>query len=174
MRFKQNGNKADTVCLVVRNAESSATIPKGTPVVLKLTANSAAAGDGLDVVLPSTAGNIHSSALRYGVALQNLATGEYGEAMALGVMPYGIITRATRAASSDSWTSSASIAASLGLGLETINNAFATGASAAGSVVSSPDAFLIDSIASMAASATATSDTRTAITVSARVFVRML
>ena len=176
MRFKMAGNKADKIISVVRNGETSVAIPRGAPVVLKLS-TTAADNDGLDVVLASTAGSPLSAALRFGVALTAIAAGDFGEVVRNGIMPYALVTRATRAASSDSWTSSASIASGIGLGLDIVagNNAFILGgASAAGSVVSGPDAVLLDSIASMAASASATSDTRTAITIAARVFVRML
>ena len=169
MRFKAIGNKADNVIGVVRNNDT-VSIPRGTPLVLQIDQTN----DGLDVLLPSTAGNPLSAALRYGVALSTMAVGDYGETFLFGVCPYVLISRMTRAASTDSWTSSASQASGIGLGLDTLNNVFLLGASAAGSVLSAPNAVLIDSLASAAASASATSDSRTAVTSGVRAFVRML
>lgn len=171
MRINQVGNLRDSVTVNIKNAEASASIPRGTPVVLVLNATD----DGLAVVLPSTAGAALSFNARLGVATTGLIANAIGEAIAFGYVAYALITRMTRAASSDSWTSSASTASGIGLGIDTLNNAFLMGASRAGSLVSAADnAWLVDSLASSAASATATSDTRTAITNGVRVFVRML
>lgn len=171
MRLMQVGNKADIIAVNIKNAEASATIPRGTPVILVLNATD----DGLAVVLPSTAGAALSFNARLGVATAAITATQYGEAIAFGYVAYALITRMTRAASSDSWTSSASAASGIGLGIDTLNNAFLLGASRAGSLVSAADnAWLVDSLASSAASATTTADTRTAITNGVRVFVRML
>lgn len=170
MRMKQAGNKADSMIAVVRNNEASASIPKGTPVVLQIDSTN----DGLEVILPATAGSALSNALRYGVVTTTLAALDYGESFLFGICPYALITRMTRAASSDSWTSSASQASGIGLGLDTINNAFVLGASAVGSLLTCPNAVLIDSLASSAASASTTSDSRTAITNAVRAFIRMM
>jgi hypothetical protein len=178
MRGHPVGNKpsGNNFVLKVRNAESSATIPRGTPLVLKLS-TSGAAGDGMDVVLPATAGNPLSYAARFGVACCSMAAGEYGEAILFGYCSYAIVTRATRAGATgtDSWSSVDSSASGIACGIDTVNNALVMGASIAGAVASNHiDAVLLDSIPVLAASATATTDTRTAITRSARVFVRML
>jgi hypothetical protein len=174
MRAKYAGNKADKIILTVRNGEASASIPRGTPVCLAAGATSAT-NDGLDVVLPATAGNANSFGLRFGILTDTLTAGSFGESILFGVATYALITRMTRAASTDSWTSSASQASGVALGLDTLNNALLIGASIAGSIASQhADAVLLDSLASSAASASATSDTRTAITNAVRVFVRML
>lgn len=174
MRIKTVGNKADRIVVSIKNAEATASIPRGTPVVLNLS-TTAADGDGLDVVLPATAGNPNSFSLRYGIATDTLVAGALGESILFGLSSYALISRATRAASTDSWSASASTASGIGLGIDTINNAFTMGASIAGSIASNKiQAVLIDSLASVVASASATSDTRTAITVAARVFVKML
>ncbi len=174
MRLSQvPGNKADHVMLNVKNAEATASIPRGTPVIAVFNGTD----DGMAVVLPSTAGSAKSFNFRYGVATTTLAAGQQGEAIAFGYVVYALITRMTRAgtSTSDSWTSSAAIASGVGLGIDTLNNAFLVGASRAGDLVSAADnAVLVDSLSSMSASATATTDTRTAILVGARVFVRML
>src|SRR6266849_2091691 len=161
MRAKYVGNKADRFAVVIRNAEATASIPRGTPIIAVLNGTN----DGLDVVLPSTAGSALSFNARLGVATDTLTAGQYGESLVYGYVAYALITRMTRAASTDSWTSSASTASGIGLGIDTLNNAFLLGASRAGALVSAADnAFLVDSLASSLASASATSDTRTAIT----------
>jgi hypothetical protein len=177
MRGLPIGNKAsgNTYVGKVRNAEASASIPRGTPVILNLSTTASSSGDGMDVVLPATAGNPLSYAARYGIVTDTLAAGVYGESIVFGHASYALITRATRAASSDSWTSSASIASGVALGVDTLNNALLVGASVAGSIATNHiDYLMVDSVASIAASATATSDARTAITASVRVFVRVM
>lgn len=180
-------NKPEKYIHTVRNAEASATIKAGTPVVLNLSTaaqpttyqNGLPAGfeDGLQVVLPSTGGAVAAQCFYYGVACADILAGQLGEVTVFGVVASAIITRATRAgtSTSNSWSSSDSIAGSVALAIDTANNAFKTGASATG-VGFSPGnlAILLDSVSSITASATATSDTRTAITTSARVFVRMM
>lgn len=174
MRAKYTGSRPDRVIMNVQNNEASASIPRGTPVILSAT-GVAATDDGLDVVLPATAGNVNSYGLRYGVLTSTLVAGQNGESILFGVAPFALVTRATRAASSDSWTSSASIASGVALGIDTLNNAFLIGASIAASIATNHiDAVLMDSIASFAASATATTDTRTLMTSGQRVFVRMM
>lgn len=173
MRIKNAGDKGDKVIVNIKNAEVSATIPRGTPVIAILNGTD----DGLAVVLPSTAGNALSFNARLGVATAALAVGQVGESIIYGYVAYALITRMTRAgtSTSDSWSSSASIASGIGLGIDTLNNAFVLGASRAGALVSAADnAWLVDSLPSSTASATSTADTRTAITMGARVFVRML
>lgn len=176
-------------------------IAQGTPVILALGQilqpstyqNGLPAGfeDGLDVVLPATAaGNVNfgsasSLALNmfhYGVAVSNILYNSLGEVMVHGVYPFALFTRATRASTNSSWTSSASIAGYQQLSIDSINNAYTTIA-ASGSTASSSGVFysnqlpplpvfLLDSIASMSASASNTSDTRTAIITQQRVFIR--
>lgn len=170
MRIKVAGNLGDKVIVNCKSAEASATIPRGTPVIAVLNATN----DGLAVVLPSTAGAALSFMGKLGVATESMAPGDVSQAIAYGYVQYALITRMTRAASSDSWTSSASAASGVALGIDTLNNAFLLGASSAGSLPSQAFAMLVDSLASSAASATATSDARTAITNGVRAFVRML
>lgn len=175
LTLNQVGNRAAKAKGTIKNGEASASIPRGTPVILKLSTTSDSDNDGLAVVLPSTAGAANSFGLRYGISLDTIATGAFSEAVLFGVASYALITRMTRAASSDSWTSSASVASGAGMGVDTINNALLVGATIAGSIASNAmPIILLDSLASSAASATATSDTRTAITNAVRVFVRML
>lgn len=170
MNFLPVGNKADHLTMVVKNAEASATIPKGTPVSLALNGTD----DGLAVVLPSTNLAAKANTMAFGVTLADHVPNDIGRVIIFGLVPYALVTRMTRAASTDSWTSSASLAAGVLLALDIINNAFLVASASLGSNNFLPFAMLASSIASAAASASATSDSRTAITVGVRVFVRML
>lgn len=194
-RFKQiETNLPERYFGVIKNAESTASIPLGTPVVLNLQqaaqpttgANGRPAGfeDGLQVVLPATAGAFAARFFHYGVAMQALTTNQYGPSQVHGVCAAAIIKYATRAASTNSWTSSASIAGSQLLTIDTIDNAFTTVASSGteGTSATTVSTYasagfhgvLLDSIASFAASASATSDSRTVLTSLARVFLRQM
>jgi hypothetical protein len=170
MRINQvPGNTADRAFINGKNVESSA-IAKGVPVILRASTSD----DGLAVVLPSTAGAAKTLSLFYGVTSDIMNAGDYGDLCAFGVCPYVLVARATRAASSDSWTSSASIASYAALNIDTVNNKFGVFSASAGASAFIPFAILLDSIASFAASATATTDSRTVLTTSVRAFLRML
>lgn len=174
MRAKYVGNKADRIIMTVQNGEASASIPRGTPVILGA-GQTAAGDDGLDVVLPSTAGAANSFGLKFGVLTETLIANAFGESILFGVANYALITRMTRGASTNSWTSSQTQASGIALGIDTLNNAFLLGASSDGSIAAGILAgVLLDSLASSAASASSTNDTRTAIINGVRVFVRML
>jgi hypothetical protein len=176
-------------------------IAQGTPVILSLGQvpnpsayqNGLPAGfeDGLDVVLPATAaGNVNFGSgslfalntFHYGVAVGNINYNALGEVMVHGVYPYALFVRATRASTTSSWTSSASLAGYQQLSIDTINNAYTTiaasasAASSSGTFYTNPfpplPVYLMDSVASMSASASNTSDTRTAIITQQRVFIR--
>jgi hypothetical protein len=193
-------NKPEHYIHAVRNVDSGSvssistvfnSIPQGTPVVLNLSQtaqpptyqNGLPAGfeDGLQVCLPVSAANNMSlgSALslelfHYGIAVGNIAYNALGEVMVHGVYPFALFVRATRSASSASWSSSASLAgSSVLLSIDSLNNAYTTVATtAASNALSNVPVYLLDSIASFAASASATSDTRTAMITTQRVFIR--
>lgn len=176
MRFKNVAGASgygDHILLSAKNEEATANIVKGTPVVLILNGTD----DGFAVVLPSTAGAVKSSSFSFGVSVTQLAggtpVGVQDDFMALGYCPFALVQNGTRAASTASWNSQASNAAGAALTIDTVNNCFAVYSSvgAAGAVF---DAYLVDTIASYASSASATSDTRTAINAGYRVFVHML
>lgn len=126
--------------IAVSNAET-VSIPQGTPLVFKLGVtknpssytNGHPAGyyDGLYVVLPSTAGAT-SDLFGCGVALGNIAIGVMGKARTGGIISYALLKRGTRAATTDSWASSAALAASVLMAKDTVNNVFSTVASSAG------------------------------------------
>lgn len=169
MRFKQVGPKADSVMMNVKNGDT-VSIPRGTPVALIMNATD----DGLAVCLPATAGAQKSGTMQMGVCLETLPVGALGDAIVYGIAPYAIITRATRAASSNSWSASAVVTDAWVLALDTLNNAFLPQASSLLTNTFVPAAVLVDTLGTVSASATATSDTRTALTTSARVFVKMM
>lgn len=176
IKIMQVGDKAGRISASVKNGESTASIPRGTPAILKLSTTASSQDDGLSIVLPATAGNAHSWALRFGVVADTILAGAQGDVILFGPCSYVLVQKATRAASSDSWTSSASIASGVRIdGVDTVNNCFLVGASSAGSLASRAGGLiLLDSISSLPSSASATTDTRTVIIVAVRAFVRML
>lgn len=171
MRFKQVQGASgigDHIMANIRN-DDTVVIPKGSPVILNMNLT----GDGYAVVLPSTAGALKSNALAWGVAQQAIGVNLKDDVYSTGYVPFAVVQYATRSASTASWSSSASIAALAQLSIDTINNAFATVSASVGTA-NNPFAVLLDSIASFAASASATTDSRTALTIGARVFVRFI
>lgn len=188
MRMKLSENpRPDFMIGAVRNAETSANIPKGSPLILNLSSaaqpttagDGFAAGyeDGLQVVLPGTATANPSANFLFGVAVDTILNGQLGEAMCFGVIPFALVVRATRAASTDSWSSSASssLAGGFLLAVDTVNNAFKTYASTASLVQPNQWGIIcLDSFSSVVASASATSDTRTALLIGYRTFIRLM
>lgn len=180
-------NRPESVIASVRNGEASANIPTGTPLILNLSSaaqpTTASDGrgvgfeDGLQVVLPATAGANPSLNFVYGVALGQILNNQLGEALITGVASFALVTRATRAASTNSWSSSASssLAGGFLLSVDTLNNAFVTYASTASlQQQHQGDMVMLDSFNSMAASASATTDTRTANLIGYRAFIRLM
>lgn len=192
-------NKPERYIHAVRNVDSgsvssistiSNSIPAGTPVILNLSsvpqpttsANGVTAGfeDGLQVCLPASAANnmalgtiLSLELFHYGVAVSNILYNQLGEVMVHGVYPFALLTRATRSASTASWTSSASIAGGALLSIDSLNNAYLTvGTANASNNLSCVSVVLLDSVASFSASASNTSDTRTAMVTQQRVFIR--
>lgn len=163
------GNKADHVLVNVCNVDAAA-IPRGAPVILNVNATA----DGLNVVLPSTAGAAKSNALLYGISTDTIPVNGFNDAVAFGYCPYLLIGKLTRANSTTTWASQASIASFAALTIDTVNNCFVTLAASAVGSSFLPYAVLIDSIASIASSATATTDTRTVLTTGYRAFLRIL
>lgn len=166
---KLGDHRPEKVFLMVKSGETSASIPRGTPVVLKMFGND---DDGLTVVLPANGGT-GGTALAYGVTADVLAPGGKGEVQAYGFNNTGTIVRATRSATTVSWASVASIDKNVFLNIDSVNNCFATLASSVPSAFL-PAGVMLDSLASIAGAASATSDTRTALTSSVKAFLRML
>ena len=177
-------NKPEKYIHSVRNADTTTqaqTIAAGTPLILNLSAtpqpptysNSLPAGweDGLQVVLPSTAG-ANAALFVYGVAIAPIIYPQLGETQVHGVGIANVV-RATRAGTSgtNSWAAGASSACfGSALSVDTGNNAFTIGAAAS----VSNQFVMLDNQASYAGSATNTSDTRTALVVPQRVFIKVM
>jgi hypothetical protein len=202
MRFSQiETNRPEKLIIQVRNKEASAIIPRGTPCIFNLSstpqpaaADGSAAGyeDGLQVVLPSTAGSPASILFFAGVALADIANGQLGECQVFGVAPYTLILSASRSASNATWASSqSSSSGAYALSIDTVNNCFATftpstpGVSWTGSSASFSTGFLdgagqayqalmIDSFSSLASSTSNTVVTVTKSALGYRTFVRAM
>jgi hypothetical protein len=163
-------DKPESVHLRVKSAEASVTIARGTPVVFAYNGTN----DGLAIVRPSAGTAAGVNALVAGVAIADITAGAFGDVQCFGFNRYSVLRRATRAASSDSWASQASIAAnSVLMILDTVNNCFSTAASLAASGFL-PMGIMVESLASYASSDSATSDTRTAITAAVKTHLRMM
>lgn len=175
MRIKQVGNKRDSKLAVVQNADT-VTIPRGTPLVLTLANTVAAAGDGLSVVLPSTAGASNSNIFGYGVAIESILVNAFSESIVAGYVAYALVTQLTRSASSAVWPSSASLAAYAILQLDILNNAFQIVSVSQAAQNYQPFAVLLDSISSVTTQASTSSGpgTVTASIVAHRVFVNFI
>jgi hypothetical protein len=172
MSFKQAGNKRDNVIIVVKNAESSATLTAKTPVCFYMNGTD----DGLAVVKPSTGGVPAAHAAFAGCLLESIAVGKCGESMIYGFVEDAVLLRMVRANTSggSSWTSSDSIAKFTPLNVDTVNDCFSSFATVVAATGYLPFAFLAEDVTSQAASATNATDTRTAITVAANIFVRSM
>lgn len=170
-----------------KNAESSASIPIGTPAILALNGTD----DGLAVVLPATATATLSPLAMFGVARETVAAGKSGKFQTYGFCRNSILTVRTRAASTDSFSSVASIDTAAHLAVDTVNNAFvSTVATRTQKVVTNaisdtlaltlsdgafwPPAILAESRASIAGVASATSLTATVSTAMVKTFLRLL
>jgi hypothetical protein len=165
----------------------------GTPLVLNLSqagqpttaSDGFAAGyqDGLQVILPSSAGQVPSAHFSYGVALGSLAPNQIGESMVHGVCNAVVEIVLTRTSTTSVWASYAAINSVTGtaatpflLSIDTANNAFATYSSLATGNLQ-PPAVLLASIASFTTNASTigvSSLTSYASTILARCFVRMM
>lgn len=180
MRIKQVGNKADRICVTVKNAESSSTIYAGTPVALVANGTD----DGLAVVLPATSTAAKIAAFQYGVAIQDIAAGRVGEVCVFGVCNVKL-TLQTRANTSggSSFSTADTVALGNALTIFSAGNVFSTIAQTA--AVASTDALtlsnfeaakaaIFQSVASAAGVATGTAETRTIITQSVKAFIRMM
>lgn len=171
MRMNQNpGNKPDRMLVGAKNIESSASIPVGSPVMLAFTGTD----DGIGVVLPSgSAAKAHS--YFFGVASKTMAVNEIAECQVYGFCQNIVLLRQTRAASTDAFSSNSDgfLTGTL-LNVDTVNNAFSTSGGTQAKSAFLPFAILAASVASWASSASATSDTRTALTVSGKAFLRAM
>jgi hypothetical protein len=174
-----------------RNAEASASIDPGRPVVLVLNGTE----DGFEGVLPSTATATQSPFLFAGVnSLPTaLVADAYGMAQISGLCNYALVAQQTRSASGASWSTAAALSIGQPLTINTVANAFVAAAAAGVATVTYvtgtatsdtlgltlgniflPYAVLAATTASAAASASTTSDTRLAITYGMKVYLRAM
>jgi hypothetical protein len=168
MRIQSLGPKPNFAELEVRNDET-VSIPAGTPVAYVMDGTE----DGLAVIKPSTS-NLKSTSLLAGILIKDLTTTlpKLGKVQAYGVVD-AIVRLATRAATSDSYTSLAAHAVGMLGVVDTVNDCILTLAST-GSGTYLPAIVIAEAIASQAASATATTITDTVKTTKAKVFIRAL
>ncbi len=181
MRSQTLGDKRDFLSSHVRNAESTATIPRGTPCALIMNGTE----DGFAVVLPSSSSAAKLSAFRFGVALDDILAGQTGEVQLAGLCNYVVVSVQTRASTTGaaSWSTADTVALGVLLSINSVNNFFSTRPSTIAaassdnqtlSVVNDIVGFLGQSLASAAASATTTADSRTVITQAAKAYLRMM
>lgn len=169
MNINQNpGLKPERASVNVKNAGVLAMVA-GQPVCLAINGTD----DGLAVVLPSAAGQ-NAFALLYGVLLQPLAVGQAGQAQVYGYVNNLLLVRQTRGNSTDVWATQISITDTLALFVDTVGNGFKTSGGSQAATVILPFAFLAQTLASFASSASSTADSRTAITASVKAFIRLL
>jgi hypothetical protein len=164
------GDKPDTVVINVKNDESTA-LETGELVVYAMDGTD----DGLAVEKPSSSSAAMATTFFAGVVKDRLpADGtKMGTAQIHGFCRRARIVRQTRAASTDSFASFVALALGDRLIIDTVNNAFSRSDAGAQSAAQA-FAVMAETIASAASSASATSDTRTAITAWAKVFLRAL
>lgn len=152
---------------VVKNGEASAQMPLGTPVAFTFSGTD----DGLAVILPSSSA-AKAHAFAFGVTTGAINAGDKGEVMVRGFVRKALMLLQTRAASTDSWSASTHSQGVL-LNIDTVNNVFSTSGGTLAKTSYLPLGVLAESTA-CAASATATSDTRTVVTGYMKAFVRMM
>ena len=167
-----------------QNADSSINI--GTPLILNLSSagqpttgqDGFAKGyqDGLQVVLPSSAGQIPSVHFSYGVAMGKIAQNQLGESMVHGVCMAVVEILLTRTSTTSVWASYASVAGGYMLSIDTANNGFTSFSSIASNNFQPPAAMLdnIPSFTTNASTIGVSSLTSYVSTLLARVFIRMM
>ncbi len=185
MKFQTLGDKPEFLDVNIRNDESSAALTQGKVACYKLDGTE----DGLGVALPSTIADEALSTLFFAGIVTDLSipAGRIGQVRKYGLIN-AIITRATRSLTSGgaSWSTVTTLAKGQFLGIDTVNNNLQTIASAfsltyaatdSGAVtypLTMPFAWLAETVATISASATTTTDSRTVLTALAKVFVRRL
>jgi hypothetical protein len=175
-------NKPEKYIHSVRNVDTSpqgATIAVGSPLILNLSnvpqpptyQNGLPAGfeDGLQVVLPATAGAANAAEFFYGVAAGPIVFNQLGETLVHGVCMAAVF-RQSRANTTSPWTAQVSAPGfGLTLGPDVVNNCFATVTAASAGV-----AFQVDDLKAVASSASNAGDTRLVLTQLSRAFVRQM
>ena len=149
------------------NGESSSSITAGEPVVLS------ASDNGAKVVLPATGGVTQATPLFAGIAVKTTTPGNAVEIVGAGYVAKAKFLVRTRAASTDSFSTVAAMAIGNMLTIDTVNNAVAYSTVGA-AALAVPAVVLMESIASIAGVASATSNALTYSTTSVKVWVRAL
>lgn len=184
MRTNSLGNGKEKIINRVKNAETSATIPRGVPVVLTMTGTD----DGLAVVLPGTAGAAKAAAFAFGVALDDIVAGAFGDVQSYGVCDYVKLCLQSRSQSTGANTIPTADTVALGAQLLLVTDtrlggAFSTIASTVAAASSDAqtltrnnlqNGFLGQSIASVDSLPTSTSETRLAVTQAVKAFLRFM
>lgn len=181
MRFNTvNGGKPERIAGSCKNADT-AIVQIGQPLVLAYNGTE----DGFAVILPSSGAAQKNEGLKFGVALHQMQVGEVNEALIFGFTPSLMLIRQTRADSTQIWASEPARSVGEYLTVDTAHNGFITTASTLKIVTNAttdtlalqilnPAAVLGQTLASYSSSASATSDTRTAITAAVKASVRMM
>lgn len=160
--------KAEQVYLLVRNNETSS-IPAGTPVCFAMNATR----DGIDVQLPATGTDAKNTGFFAGVSEPALAASSVGLVQCYGFTSTLLLTRQTRATSTDSYASAAALALGDWLNVESVGNGASR--SGAGSVsVAAPILVAAQSLASAASSASTSSDSSVKVQSTIKAFIRAM
>lgn len=163
------GSGGRRVHVIVRNDESSASISQGQPCIYNLDDTR----EGLDAVLPSSSTAAKATNFFAGVALEDIPAGQTGKARIFGVVEVCRIVRQTRAASTNTLQTQAALAIGDQLIVNTVANAMSR--SGAGAASAAPAMVCaLETLASVASSATTTSFTDTAVTANIKAFVRAM
>ena len=107
MRFKENGNLADTRCIVIKNM-SSTQIKKGCPTFFSFAATLQDRGRG---VIPSESATASTGTIRGPMATADAAQNEFEDGLVYGFTSMAVVVANSRTASTLPWASVASIAA---------------------------------------------------------------
>jgi hypothetical protein len=172
MNFQMLGSAKNQNLVIGVLNEDTVSIPAGSPVCYKMSGTN----DGLGVVLPAQAGAGASSAI-CGIVPVSIAVGEKGTAVAYGIIYNAKLVLQTRAATTDSFASLASIAKFSLLLVDSAGNRMQSAASVAQTGYL-PHAFIAQTVASQASSAsgavTSAFSTATAVYTTVKAFVRMM
>jgi hypothetical protein len=173
MRINMVGDKPDHLMVNFKNVDT-VPIPAGSPLILKLNTGvePRPTYDGLQVVLPSTAGAGATYLTFFGVATpasgNPTQVNQTDYCQVFGLCWFALVTKSVRGNSSVSWPSSASMAQLQAMKADTVNNVFIadTGAPPV------PQVFLADNVAAFTGGASSAGDTRLVLTQGVRMWIR--
>lgn len=168
MKTQTAQNKAETVFIAVKNVHTSS-VSRGVPVCFKMSGTD----DGFEIIDANTGAAAKSTPLFAGILAQTLATNAKGLSQVYGFNLYTVVTRMTRAASTDSYASCPAIAIGDVMNVDTVANGMSRSATLAASAFL-PFCMAAETIASSASSASTSSDSSTAKTTNVKTFIRAL